>query len=788
KGIATIIKARHFPFENFTISTGAATGLGQAVKAGTISKSMADIARTSSKALQAASAAVKSMDKDGKVTSWTSVVAAYIAGPSGSQLDGSVGPIFQAEGLQATFLQYGTPWLGLVETYVREGELSTDDWLGAIASTVGTVIDANVKTGGFEGVAQRSALKALAGGAIGSFSDTPDFAFGLISNSVGNELGNYLGHSIVQATSLTEQNQKIANLVERRRINNAIVDKLEESYKQVTPAMADKLHESVANGEFDQGFKSKDMGALNAKDAVYGAFEAGVGDDIGTKYLSAALVEDALTNPESAALLYGVMIEETTHQLASAFEKELGIKDLLGDEGALVARQLMIDQAKDLAAQGRQQGLFAGELASLGFSFSTSIDGQQQIFNTSLGDLAYSIPQNFGVERLLADLTDGTTEFSKNQERSFQEFGINARFTNMAVNALANDSLPGASLKENGIAEALQLIKSDSFNSDFSPYGLIFNGVDAESLQNQIRSKLQREGASAAQIEKVFEGLNLNALTQQTVASAGAANVVVASNGPVAIPDALTTLASNAAPVLETIGEGAIELAKVADKWYVEYAMMALDIAAGPVKFAVGKAIEYAVGDEIGAAAGYVLNKVGSTLVENGVIDDPEKAGKIALGVVATGMLIVGARVALKNMPELVKGYKNLLSKLRKSPDRVDVPDSTRVIDKSWKQKIEGTAQATGDDAAHQIRTYREAITLAKDPDVISVNLDHGYNRALRLDPKTIAPNRRPDVTAVYSDGRVARVEVQSETDVPAILRSRNAALDAQIRAQGFTP
>jgi hypothetical protein len=47
--------------------------------------------------------------------------------------------------------------------------------------------------------------------------------------------------------------------------------------------------------------------------------------------------------------------------------------------------------------------------------------------------------------------------------------------------------------------------------------------------------------------------------------------------------------------------------------------------------------------------------------------------------------------------------------------------------------KIEGTAQATGDDAAHQIRTYREAITLAKDPDVISVNLDHGYIRGFMI-------------------------------------------------------
>ena len=109
------------------------------------------------------------------------------------------------------------------------------------------------------------------------------------------------------------------------------------------------------------------------------------------------------------------------------------------------------------------------------------------------------------------------------------------------------------------------------------------------------------------------------------------------------------------------------------------------------------------------------------------------------------------------------------------------------VVDKSWKLKIQGTAQKTGT-PGHQFRTYREAIAEAKNPNVRSVHLDHGYNRGLDLDPKTIQPNRRPDVLSVYDNNSVLRVEVQSKTDVPAVLRSRNAALDAQLRAQGFTP
>lgn len=111
----------------------------------------------------------------------------------------------------------------------------------------------------------------------------------------------------------------------------------------------------------------------------------------------------------------------------------------------------------------------------------------------------------------------------------------------------------------------------------------------------------------------------------------------------------------------------------------------------------------------------------------------------------------------------------------------------SNVVDKSWKLKIEGTAQKTGT-PGHQFRTYREAIAEAKNPDVRSVHLDHGYNRGLDLDPKTIQPNRRPDVLSVYNDNSVLRIEVQSRTDIPAVLRSRNAALDAQLRAQGFTP
>lgn len=48
--------------------------------------------------------------------------------------------------------------------------------------------------------------------------------------------------------------------------------------------------------------------------------------------------------------------------------------------------------------------------------------------------------------------------------------------------------------------------------------------------------------------------------------------------------------------------------------------------------------------------------------------------------------------------------------------------------------------------------------------------------------------NRRPDATALYNDKRVARIEVQSRTDIPTELMRRNEALNPQLRKLGFNP
>lgn len=113
-------------------------------------------------------------------------------------------------------------------------------------------------------------------------------------------------------------------------------------------------------------------------------------------------------------------------------------------------------------------------------------------------------------------------------------------------------------------------------------------------------------------------------------------------------------------------------------------------------------------------------------------------------------------------------------------------------VDKKWKEKFEIDAKAQSTpgygDKRHAVRSYKEAIKLAKDPNVEKVYLDKGYNKSLGLPAKTIQPNGRPDVTAVYKNKDVARVEVVSKTDKVSNLRNRNTAVDDQIRDQGYNP
>jgi hypothetical protein len=92
-----------------------------------------------------------------------------------------------------------------------------------------------------------------------------------------------------------------------------------------------------------------------------------------------------------------------------------------------------------------------------------------------------------------------------------------------------------------------------------------------------------------------------------------------------------------------------------------------------------------------------------------------------------------------------------------------------------WKEKIVGGAQKTGT-PGHNVRSYREAISSAKQDDVQKVLLNRGYKKATG---EPVAPNRRPDVTIVKKDGKVNSIEVPSKSDrYPELLRRNEEAMN----------
>jgi hypothetical protein len=119
-----------------------------------------------------------------------------------------------------------------------------------------------------------------------------------------------------------------------------------------------------------------------------------------------------------------------------------------------------------------------------------------------------------------------------------------------------------------------------------------------------------------------------------------------------------------------------------------------------------------------------------------------------------------------KELTKEISTYKSTPNRSHNN-NKADVPKS------EWKPKIEGKAQKTGT-PGHQFKSYREAINAAKDPNVSKVYLDRGYNKAADLNPGTIKPNRRPDVTIIRKDGRVNVIEVKSKSDKVKNLIERN--------------
>ena len=82
--------------------------------------------------------------------------------------------------------------------------------------------------------------------------------------------------------------------------------------------------------------------------------------------------------------------------------------------------------------------------------------------------------------------------------------------------------------------------------------------------------------------------------------------------------------------------------------------------------------------------------------------------------------------------------------------------NAAKATDKAWKDLIVG--QAHGADP-HKIRTYREAITMAKSGEYDAIYLNKSLSTATKGGTKSL---QRPDVTGVTKSGKVDMVEVRS--------------------------
>ncbi|WP_237057157.1 DUF6531 domain-containing protein [Microbulbifer sediminum] len=174
--------------------SGAAQGIGAAVKVADVSARTVKYAKTAAAALKVAGAASKQLITSGKITSWSSLAAAAL-GPTSNETAG-----INMEGfLDPTTLNMVTPWLGVAETYIREGELTTGDWVSAVGNTVGAAVGSNED---FQVDGSSLPANLLIGGAMSLFDEQAGKSY--IHNAIGNEIGSAIGKDITENSKLAK--------------------------------------------------------------------------------------------------------------------------------------------------------------------------------------------------------------------------------------------------------------------------------------------------------------------------------------------------------------------------------------------------------------------------------------------------------------------------------------------------------------------------------------------------------------------------------------------------------
>jgi YD repeat-containing protein len=131
--------------------TGAASGVGAALKAGSIvASSSIQFAKVATSALDVVGAASQQLIDNGKITSWTSLAAAGVngyaqAGQAAAKATNAATDVVNAAKATSAFAaatNYVTPWAQLAETAIRNnGQLTPGDWAGAVGATLAQAVD-----------------------------------------------------------------------------------------------------------------------------------------------------------------------------------------------------------------------------------------------------------------------------------------------------------------------------------------------------------------------------------------------------------------------------------------------------------------------------------------------------------------------------------------------------------------------------------------------------------------------------------------------------------------------
>ncbi|WP_346837593.1 DUF6531 domain-containing protein [Microbulbifer sp. SAOS-129_SWC] len=418
--------------------SGAAQGVGAAVKAGQIAAKSVKYAKTAAAALKAAGAASKQLISAGKITSWSSVAAAAL-GPTQNKSAG-----IDMEGfLDASTVQMVTPWLNAAETYIREGELTTADWVNAVGQTVGAAVgdgknQFEILDGGIQD-------QLLIGGAMSLVDKRTGQDY--INNAIGNEIGQAI------AADLTSPGSQEGLIAKAKRAGAAIGD----FFSGPEPAYAGI--NSGLNGTFNNGFNDN---LLNHPFADNLSLDPG--DPLALKS-GPALLEES-----SGPQIYTFQSGDNPSSIA---------RDILGPEAS--EREIQLYAERMLSINPELQGN-----NTRGIQIGTEVvlpTGDESISaaasNTYGGDVAVTELNKIasGAEGALVN-PDGTinTDAALAMSKNFANAGLNF---DLRVNRSGGERLLGQ-FATNGSADGNDYLFKGDVVQHLEKLGISFNNNDRE--------------------------------------------------------------------------------------------------------------------------------------------------------------------------------------------------------------------------------------------------------------------------------------------------------------------